>query len=93
MIDYIGYRGYNEYLLSWLQKGSTPKNKSIYTNDVPMFLQFAIKIYICVCKLERKYRSVFGVIILPSLVLEGKLLDVLLFGCVLLNFGDFLTES
>ena len=47
----------------------------------------------CVCELERKYRSVFGVIILPSLVLEGKFLDVLLFGCVLLNFGDFLTES
>lgn len=93
MIDYIGYRGYNEYLLPWLQKGSTPKNKSIYTNDVPLFLQFVIKIYICACKLECKYRSVFGVIILPSLVLEGKLLDGLLFGCVLLNFGDFLAES
>lgn len=93
MIDYIGYRGYNEYLLSWLQKVSTPKNKSIYTNDVPLFLQFVIKIYICACELECKYRSVFGVIILPSLVLEGKLLDGLLFGCVILNFGDFLAES
>lgn len=80
-------------MLPWLQKGSTPKNKSIYTNDVPLFLQFVIKIYICACKLECKYRSVFGVIILPSLVLEGKLLDGLLFGCVLLNFGDFLAES
>ena len=60
----------------------------------PCFCNLLLRyIYMCVCELERKYRSVFGVIILLSLVVEGKLLDVLLFGCVLLNFGDFLTES
>lgn len=42
----------------------------------PCFCNLSLRdICSCACELECKYRSRFGGIILPSLVLEGKLLD------------------
>ena len=44
----------------------------------PCFCNLSLRdICSCACELECKYRSRFGGIILPSLVLEGKLLDAL----------------